>query len=131
MEAVAALNRIILALVLVSSFGLHQAMQCQGASAVSAASDHCSHALDSCPRRSTPHSPVKSCCANSACLSYSQCSVEETAITKASVAPLQSVSGCVSVFPSPAAARSPRLALRFHSPPAQVPFFVAHHAFLI
>jgi hypothetical protein len=131
METVTALKRIILALALVLSFGLHQAMQCQGASIVYAASDPCSH-QQSCPHRSSPASPVEGCCANSAWLSDAQCSgVDKTAVSRAVVAQLQPVSASVSIFPSAAAAHSPSVALRLHSPPAQVPFFVIHHSFLI
>jgi hypothetical protein len=129
---VTALNRIILALAMVLSFGLHGAMQCQGASIVSAASDHCSREHHSCPHRSMPASPVKSCCANSVCLTYAQCSgIEDATIVQTETAQSQPVSARVSIFPLASAELSARVALRFHSPPAQVPFFVTPHAFLI
>lgn len=133
METVTALNRIILALVLVLSIGLHQAMQCQPAATVSAASDRCSHEHSSSRQHSTPSSPVKSCCASSGCLSCAECSgIEDATVSQAEAAHFQPVSASVSIFPLAAAAQhSPRVALRFHSPPSQVPFFVTHHAFLI
>jgi hypothetical protein len=129
-KSVVVLNRIILALALVLSFALHQAMQCQAAGAVSAASDRCSHE-QSCPHSSAPASPVKGCCANSACLSNAEwVGVEETA-GQANVAQFQPVSTGVSILQSSLTTHSSRVALRFHSPPAQVPFFVIHHSFLI
>lgn len=127
-----AVNRIVLALALVMSFGLHSAMQCQGAGIGSAASDRCSHDHNGCPHKSTPSSPVKDCCANFGCLSHAQCSgAEETAVSQTDVAHLQPFLASVVIFPSRAPAHSPRVAFGFHSPPAQVPFFVIHHAFLI
>src|SRR5258707_1490554 len=102
MEAVAALKRFVLALALVLSFGLHGAMQCQGSSTVSAASDGCSHHHNGCPHRSMPASPVKSCCANSACLTYDQCSdIEDATIVQAETAQFQPVSARVSISPLP------------------------------
>ncbi len=131
-ESVTALNRIILSIVLVMSFGLHQAMQCPGASRVSTAADRCSHAHDGSHQHSMPASPVKSCCANSACLSYAQCSgIEDVAVSQAEAEQFQPVSTSISIFPLAAAELAARVALRFHSPPAEVPFFVIHHAFLI
>jgi hypothetical protein len=128
-KSVVVLNRIILALALVLSFALHQAMQCQAVSAVSAASDRCSHE-QSCPHSSAPASPVKGCCANSACLSNAQCVGVEESVGQANGAQFQPVSASVSMIRSSLTAHSP-VSLRFHSPPAQVPFFVIHHAFLI
>jgi hypothetical protein len=125
-----AVSRIILALALVLSFGLHQAMQCQNATAASAASDRCSHEQN-CPHSSTPASPVKGCCANSACLSNAQSTGVEEVAGQANASQFQPVSAIVSIIPSPLTAHSPGMALKFHSPPAQVPFFVIHHAFLI
>jgi hypothetical protein len=131
MEVVTALNRIILALVLVLSFGMHEAMQCQRMS-TSARSSRCAHQDTSCPHRSTPASPVNGCCANFVCLSDAQCSgVELIASSQAEVAQFQFVSASVPIFPSAAEAHSLGMLLRSHSPPAQVPFFVIHHAFLI
>jgi len=128
---VAALNRIILAVALVLSFGVHQAMQCQRGSALSAAFDRCSRPHTGCPHGSTPAAPVKGCCANFACLSDAQCSGVEDTVVSQDVAQLEPVSASVSIFPLNAAKLSARVSLRFHSPPTQVPFFVAHHAFLI
>jgi hypothetical protein len=127
----AALKRIILALALVLSFGFHEAMQCQGATTTSAASDRCPH-HHRCPHRSTPASPVKSCCANSACLSESRCSgIKDATVSEADAAHFRPVSTGISVFPLAEPELATRIALRFHSLPAQVPFFVIHHAFLI
>lgn len=123
----AVLNRIILAMVLVLSLGLHGAI-----TTVYVASDQCSHQESGCHHRSKPGSPVKTCCANFSCLLYAQCSdAEETAVSQTDVAQLQPFSTSAVVLTSGAPAHSPRLALGFHSPPAQVPFFVFHHAFLI
>jgi hypothetical protein len=131
MEVVNALNRIILALVLVLSFGMHEVMQCESAT-LSAASARCSHHHTSCPHRSTPASPVKGCCANLACLSYEQCTaVEGATVSETDVAQFQPASASISIFPLAAAELAARFALRFHPPPAEVPFFVTHHAFLI
>jgi hypothetical protein len=129
---VTALNRIILALILLLSFGLHQAMQCQTGTTESAAPDGCSHEHDSCHHRSTPVSPIKSCCATSVCLAYAECSgIEEAAVSQAEPAHFQPVAASASIFPLAAEWHSPRVSLGFHSPPAQVPFFVTQHAFLI
>ena len=128
----AALNRIILALALVLFFGLHEAMQCQAFSTVSAASHRCAHEHGSSDQRSTPPSPAKGCCSSFTCLSYAERSgIEVPALNQAAAAHFEAVSSRVSIFPSAAAAHSPRIALSFHSPPAPVPFFVTHHAFLI
>jgi len=129
-KSVVVLNRIILALALVLSFALHQGMQCQAASAVSAASDRCAHD-QSCPHSPAPASPIKGCCANSACLSDAQCVAVEESVGQASVAQFQPLSAGVFILQSSLTTHSPRVALRFHSPPVQVPFFVIHHAFLI
>jgi hypothetical protein len=129
-KSVVVLNRIILALALVLSFGLHQAMQCHGAGSVPAASDRCAHE-QSCPRSSAPASPVKGCCANSACLSNAQSVGVEESVGQANGAQFQPVSARVSILQSSLTANWPGVSLRFHSLPAQVPFFVIHHAFLI
>jgi hypothetical protein len=129
-KSVVVLNRIILAVALVLSFALHQAMQCQAVGAVSAASDRCSHE-QSCPHSSAPASPVKGCCVNSACLSNAQCVGVDERVGQANVAQFQPVSAGAFILQSSLTAHFSRVALRFHSPPAQVPLFLIHHAFLI
>src|SRR5271169_3349206 len=115
MKTVTALNRIILALVLVMSFGLHGAMQCQAIGTAHAAYDRCSHQDSGCHHRSTPGSPVKSCCASFACLGFAQCSgAEASAVSQTDVAQFQPFSASVVIFPSAARGHSPRVALSFH-----------------
>ena len=131
MKSVTLLNRIFLTLALVMSFGLHQVMQCQLATA-GTASDRCSHEHSSSHQQSKPAAPVKSCCESSPCLSYAECSgVEEAAVSQVEIASFQPVVARMILFPATAAARSPTGALSFYSPRAQVPLFVIHHAFLI